>query len=63
MSDLKVGEVYKDLHGEDVEITKEILTQMKMFEEDNPKSHAIRKGKITGTFLHYKSIGDNSSPK
>lgn len=58
VSDLKIGDTFKDLHGEDIEITKEILVQMKAFEEDNPKSHVIRNGKITGTFLYFKSIED-----
>ncbi len=36
---------------------------MRKFEKANPKSNAVWKGKITGTFLYYKYYEDNPQEK
>jgi len=60
---LKIGMTIPDLHGEDTKVDNDLINQMKAFEKTNPKSNAIWKGKITGTFLYYKYYEDNPAEK
>ncbi len=59
---IKVGDVIPDLHGEDVEITDDLIEQMKAFEKDTKKS-AIWRSVITGNFLLYKWTKENPEEK
>jgi len=60
---LKVGMSIPDLHGTKIKVTKNLISQMRAFEKENPKSHAIWKDKITGTFLYFKYYEDNPAEK
>jgi len=60
---LKVGMSIPDLHGTKIKVTKNLISQMRAFEKENPKSHAIWKDKITGTFLYFKYYEDNPVEK
>ncbi len=62
LNGLKTGMVIKDLHGEDVEITENLVEQMKAFEKDTKKS-AIWRNRITGNFLLYKWTKENPEEK
>ena len=53
-----VGTSIKDLHGEDIKIDKDLISQMKGFEKES-KQHAIWKGKLTGNFLYFKWMKEN----
>ena len=63
LSNIEVGIVIQDHKGNDIEITEDIVDQMKAFEQSNPKSHAIWKNKVTGTFLYFKYFEDNPTEK
>ena len=52
VDDLIVGENVKDLHGEDVEITEELIEKMEQFEQES-NAHALWKNKVTGSFLFW----------
>jgi len=60
---VEIGSTIQDHKGNDVEVTEDIVIQMQTFEQANPKSHAIWKGKVTGTFLFYKYIEDHPEEK
>jgi len=53
VDDLLVGETIPDLHGEDVEITEDLVEQMHRFEQGS-NTHALWKNKITGSFLFWR---------
>ena len=53
VGDLLVGETIPDLHGEDVEITEDLIEQMRRFEQGS-KTHALWKNKVTGSFLFWQ---------
>lgn len=53
VDDLLVGEFIPDLHGEDVEITEDLVEQMHRFEQGS-NTHALWKNKITGSFLFFE---------
>ena len=53
-----VGTSIKDLHGEDIKIDEDLISQMKAFERES-KQHAIWKGKLTGSFLYFKWMKEN----
>ena len=55
---LKTGMVIKDLHGEDVNVDEDLISQMRRFEQET-KMHAIWRGKVTGMFLRYKYIEEH----
>ena len=57
-----VGTSIKDLHGEDVKIDEDLISQMKAFERES-KQHAIWKGKLTGSFLYFKWMKENPQEK
>ncbi len=59
---IKVGDIIPDLHGEDVEITEDLIEQMKAFEKDTKKS-AIWRSAITGNFLLYKWTEEHPEKK
>ncbi len=52
LENLKVGDTILDLHGEEVEITDDLIEQMRKFEKDS-NQNAIWKGKVTGGFLYF----------
>ena len=53
LENIKVGDIVPDLHGENIEITDDLIEQMRQFEQETKKS-AIWRNKITGSFLFYK---------
>ncbi len=63
LENLEVGMTIPDLHGKDIEVNNDLICQMEAFEKSNPKSHAIWKNKITGTFLHFKYYEDHPAEK
>ena len=62
LENLKVGDTILDLHGEEVEITDDLIEQMRKFEQETKKS-SIWRGKITGGFLYFKWIGEHPEEK
>lgn len=62
LENISVGDIVPDLHGEDVEITDDLIEQMRRFEQESKKS-AIYKNKITGTFLYFKFYEYNPQKK
>ena len=58
VGNIKVGVKLPDLHGEEVEITDDLIEQMRRYEKESGKS-AIWKNKITGKFLFFKYYEDN----
>lgn len=62
LENLKVGDTILDLHGEEVEITEDLIEQMRKFEQES-KQNAIWKGKVTGGFLYFKWIGEHPEEK
>ena len=62
LENLKVGMTITDLHDEEIEITDDLIEQMRRYEQDTNKS-VIWRGKITGTFLFYKYIEDHPEEK
>jgi len=63
VENLKVGMTIPDLHGAKIKVDKDLISQMRVFEKANPKSNAIWKNKITGTFLYFKYYEDNPAEK
>ncbi len=63
LENVKVGTTIPDLHGEKHKVDNNLISQMEAFEKANPKSHAIWKDKITGTFLYFKYYEDNPEEK
>ena len=62
LENLKVGDKILDLHNEEIEITEDLIEQMKRFEKETKKS-SIRRGKITGGFLYFKQIEEHPEEK
>lgn len=62
LNGIKTGMVIKDLHDKEIEITEDLIEQMKRFEKDTKKS-AIWRNKITGSFLLYKWIEEKPEEK
>ena len=62
LENISIGDIIPDLHDEDVEITDNLIEQMRRFEKDTKKS-AIWRNKITGTFLYFKYFEDNPKEK
>jgi len=62
LENLKVGDKILDLHNEEVEITEDLIEQMKAFEKDT-KQNAIWKGKMTGKFLYFKYYEEHPAEK
>ena len=57
-----IGDIILDLHNEDVEITSDLIEQMRQYEQETKKS-AIWRNKITGTFLFFKYVEDHPEEK
>ena len=53
LNSLKIGDKILDLHNEEIEITEDLIEQMKQYEKDTKKS-VIWRNKITGLFLFWK---------
>jgi len=62
LENLKVGDKILDLHNEEIEITDDIIEQMREYEQETKKS-SIWRGKITGSFLYFKWIGEHPEEK
>ncbi|GAI78348.1 unnamed protein product [marine sediment metagenome] len=62
LENIKVGDKILDLHDEEIEITDDLISQMRQYEQETKKS-VIWKGKITGTFLFFKYIEDHPEEK
>jgi len=62
LDNISVGDIILDLHDEEIEITDDLIEQMRKYEQDTKKS-AIWKNKITGTFLYFKWYEDNPEEK
>jgi len=62
LENISVGDIILDLHDEEIEITDDLIEQMRKYEQDTKKS-AIWKNKITGTFLYFKWYEDNPEEK
>ena len=59
---INVGDKIFDLHDEEVEITEDLIEQMRQYEQETNKS-VIWRGKITGTFLFFKYVEDHPEEK
>ncbi len=57
VDDLSIGDIVPDLHGVDVEITDDLISDMKTFESEG-KTKAIWRNKITGMFLFWRMNKD-----
>jgi len=57
-----VGDIILDLHDEEIEITEDLIEQMRKYEQETNKS-VIWRGKITGRFLFFKYIEDHPEEK
>ena len=55
LENLKVGDKILDLHGEEIEITDNLIEQMRQYEQKTKKS-SIWRGKVTGGFIYFKWI-------
>ena len=62
LENLKVGMTIQDLHDEEIEITEDLIEQMRQYEQETNKS-VIWRNKITGTFLFYKYVEDHPEEK
>ena len=62
LDNIKVGDIILDLHDEEVEITEDLIEQMKQYEQETKKS-VIWRGKITGRFLFFKYVEDHPEEK
>lgn len=58
IDNISAGDTLYDLHDEQVEITDDLIEQMRRFEQEMNKK-AIYKNKVTGTFLYFKYYEDN----
>ncbi len=59
---IKVGDVIPDLHDEEVEITEDLIEQMRQYEQETNKS-VLWRGKITGRFIFFKYYKDHPEEK
>ena len=62
LENINVGDIILDLHDEEIEITDDLIEQMRKYEQETKKS-AIWKNKITGVFLFFKWYEDNPEEK
>ena len=62
LENISVGDIILDLHDEEIEITEDLIEQMRQYEQETNKS-VIWRNKITGTFLFYKYIEDHPEEK
>ena len=62
LENISVGDIILDLHDEEVEITDDLIEQMRRYEQETNKS-VIWRNKITGTFLFYKYVEDHPEEK
>lgn len=62
LDNLESGMTILDLHDEEIEITEDLIEQMRQYEQDTNKS-VIWRGKITGTFLFFKYVEDHPEEK
>ena len=62
LENINVGDKILDLHDEEVEITEDLIEQMRKYEQETNKS-VIWRNKITGTFLFYKYVEDHPEEK
>ena len=62
LENISVGDTILDLHDEEVEITEDLIEQMRQYEQETKKS-VIWRNKITGTFLFYKYVEDHPEEK
>ena len=62
LENISVGDIILDLHDEEIEITDDLIEQMRKYEQETKKS-AIWKNKITGTFLYFQWYEDNPEEK
>ena len=62
LENIKVGDIIPDLHNKNIEITDDLIEQMKRYEQNSGKS-AIWRNKITGSFLFYKLTKENPQEK
>ena len=62
LENISVGDTILDLHDEKVEITEDLIEQMRRYEQETNKL-AIWRNKITGTFLFYKYVEDHPEEK
>ena len=62
LENIKVGDIIPDLHNEEIEITEDLIEQMRQYEQETNKS-VIWRGKITGTFLFFKYVEDHPEEK
>ncbi len=62
LENISIGDKILDLHDEEVEITEDLIEQMRRYEQETNKS-VIWRNKITGTFLFYKYVEDHPEEK
>jgi len=62
LDNVNVGDKILDLHDEEIEITDDLIEQMRNFEMESKKS-AIWRNRITGSFLLYKWMEENPQEK
>ena len=62
LENISVGDKILDLHDEEIEITEDLIEQMRQYEQETNKS-VIWRNKITGTFLFYKYVEDHPEEK
>lgn len=62
LDNLESGMTILDLHDEEIEITDDLIEQMKQYEQDTNKS-VIWRGKITGRFMFFKYYEDHPEEK
>lgn len=62
LDNIKVGDIILDLHDEEVEITEDLIEQMKQYEQNTNKL-VLWRGKITGRFLFFKYYEEHPEEK
>ena len=62
LDNLESGMTILDLHDEEIEITEDLIEQMRQYEKDTNKS-VLWRGKITGRFLFFKYYEDHPEEK
>jgi len=62
LENIKVGDKILDLHDEEIEITSDLIEQMRQYEQETNKS-VLWRGKITGRFLFFKYVEDHPEEK
>ena len=62
LKNINVGDKILDLHNEEINITDDLIEQMRRFEKETKKS-SIWRGKVTGSFLYFKWIEEHPEEK